>query len=332
MIQVPKNLPKNPIFMKTCAKCARQLQSDCYSPTKSPFYSDKLLPLCNDCIKEYLKEKNFDWKYVDKICQCADIPFIPKEFERLRTMNGDDVFPIYVKVFNAEEYEGIGWDYYFKQFMRLREINLIDEELPEIREKKYQKLREKWGANYDDEALLYLENLFKGLLTSQNVNGALQTDQAKKICKISLEVDSCIRGGSQGIDKLMSAYDRLVKTAEFTPKNTKNATDFDSVAELCLWLEKRGWVNKFYDDVTRDIVDETLKNIQSYNQRLYTNESSIGDEITQRISSLKNIQKVESYYDIDKDFDLDEYENEAFKELEDKDFNLNEDDKYGRDY
>jgi hypothetical protein len=60
---------------------------------------------------------------------------------------------------------------------------------------------------------------------------------------------------------MLSSYDKLVKTAEFTPKNVKNATDFDSVGELFRWLEKRGWRNKFYDDVTRDIVDETMKNI-----------------------------------------------------------------------
>ncbi|MDT3386807.1 MAG: hypothetical protein LIR46_03435 [Bacteroidota bacterium] len=60
---------------------------------------------------------------------------------------------------------------------------------------------------------------------------------------------------------MLTSYDKLVKTAEFTPKNVKNATDFDSVGELFRWLEKRGWRNKFYDDVTRDIVDETMKNI-----------------------------------------------------------------------
>ena len=56
-----------------------------------------------------------------------------------------------------------------------------------------------------------------------------------------------------------------VKTAEFTPRNVKNINDFDSVGELVKWLEKRNWRNNFYDDVTRDIVDETIKNIQAFN-------------------------------------------------------------------
>jgi len=81
---------------------------------------------------------------------------------------------------------------------------------------------------------------------------------------ISLELESRIRAGAD-FDKLLTSYDKLVKVAEFTPKNAKNASDFDSVGELFRWLEKRGWKNKFFDGVTRDIVDETIKNIQSYN-------------------------------------------------------------------
>ena len=74
-------------------------------------------------------------------------------------------------------------------------------------------------------------------------------------------MDSRIRSGDKDVDKFMSSYDKLVKIAEFTPKNAKNAADFDSMAELVFWLEKRGFVNKYYDGTTRDIIDETLKNI-----------------------------------------------------------------------
>ena len=70
-----------------------------------------------------------------------------------------------------------------------------------------------------------------------------------------------IQGGATDIDKLIGSYEKLVKIAEFTPKNTKNAGDFDSVGELVKWLEKGGWKNKFYDGATRDVVDETMKKI-----------------------------------------------------------------------
>ena len=147
------------------------------------------------------------------------------------------------------------------------------------------------------------------------VSGALQGDQALKICKISYEIDCRIREGAD-FDKLLASYDKLVKTGEFTPKNVKNASDFESMGELCRWLEKRGFVNRFYDGETRDVVDETIKNIQSWNQRLYTNESGIGDEINQRIQALKTAAELESYYDVDPGVDdYDNYENEGFEQL-----------------
>ena len=88
------------------------------------------------------------------------------------------------------------------------------------------------------------------------------------------------------------------------------------MGELCRWLEKRGFINRFYDGETRDVVDETIKNIQSWNQRLYTNESGIGDEISQRIQALKTAAELESYYDVDPNVDdYDNYENEGFEQL-----------------
>ena len=302
--------------IKQCNRCGNSFAPSNFAPTKSIFYSDGSLPICNDCVERYLVEVDFDWREVNKLCQYADIPFVPREWERLRQMNGDKTFPIYAEVFAQSEYEDLGWGEYFEAFKQLKASGELEDELPGIADKKRQQLQERWGANYDDEALRYLENLYNGLMTTQNVNGALQVDQALKICKMSYEIDNRIREGSD-FDKMLSSYDKLVKAAEFTPKNVKNINDFDSVGELIKWLEKRGWKNSFYDDVSRDIVDETMKNFQAFNQRLYTNESGIGEQITERINNLKNAQMIEreSYYGTDSEYDLDNYENEGYSQL-----------------
>ena len=230
-------------------------------------------------------------------------------------MNGDDVFPVYADVFSSQEYEDLGWDDYFQEFKKLQSQDGIAAELPLLSDERRLELQQKWGMNYDDDALMYLENLYDGVLMTQNVNGALQDDQAIKLCKISYEIDSRIREGSD-FDKLLSSYDKLVKITEFTPRNTKNANEFDSVGELIKWLERRGFKNNFYDNVTRDIVDETIKNIQSYNQHLYVNESGIGEEITSRLESLKKANEIEkTYYNLETEYDLDEFENDGYEKL-----------------
>jgi hypothetical protein len=178
--------------------------------------------------------------------------------------------------------------------------------LPGLADEKRKTLKAKWGANYDDEALEYLNNLYLGLLSTQNINGKLQMDQAEKICKMSYEIDRRIAEGTD-FDKLLSSYDKLVKAAEFTPKNVKNINDFDTFGEAAKWMEKNGWKNTFYDKVTRDIVDETLKNYQNFVQRLYTNESSVPEEVTRRLEALKATAEIEreGYYQTDKSYDLD---------------------------
>ena len=285
---------------------------------------DGYLPICNDCIAEQIAAEDFNWEFVDQVCMWAGIPFIVKEWERIKEMTlPNEVWASYAKVFASQDYESLGWGDYFRQYKKLKEVGLIEEELPEIREQRYKDLRRKWGENYDDEELNHLEDLYKGLMNTQNISGALQIDQAQKLCKLSLEIDNRIRAGDKEVDKFMSSYDKIIKSAEFTPKNTKNATDFDSFAEVAYWLEKRGRVNKFYDNVTRDVLDETLKNIENYNQRLYINEGGIGEEITNRLQALRSANELErdSFYDIQPDFNPDEYDNEAFVIDEDEDFN-----------
>ena len=302
---------------KKCECCGRAKSSLSYLPTNSFLFPSGYINICTDCLGKRLMVDE-SWEVMDKICQYLDIPFDLKKFEELKKTHEDapaQLLQAYVIQFGGKEYEGIDWSSYEDAYKELEARGALVDAVPGLAEEERRKLQEKWGYNYDEEALNYLENLYDGLLLTQNINGALQGDQALKICKISYEIDCRIREGAD-FDKLLASYDKLVKTGEFTPKNVKNASDFESMGELCRWLEKRGFINPFYDGETRDIVDETIKNIQSWNQRLYTNESGIGDEITQRIQALKTAAELENYYDLNQDdTDFDNYENQGFEEL-----------------
>lgn len=305
---------KNKFTLKKCSKCGQMFGPESFAPTKSVFYPDGVIPLCNDCVNTLIDTNEFKWNIVNKICQMADIPFVPKEWERLAAMDVHDVFYRYATIFESTEYEGLDWSTYNEAFLKLKRQQDLESELPLLAEDRRKKLKEKWGKNYDDEALQYLEGLFNGLLSTQNVNGALQIDQALKLCKMSYEIDERIAGG-EDFDKLLSSYDKLVKSAEFTPKNAKNINDFDTAGEMTKWMEKRGWRNTFYDGESRDIVDETLKNFENFNQRLYTNESNIAEQIEQRIKNLQSAADMENYYDTDKSYDLDAFERDGLEQL-----------------
>ena len=304
---------------RKCICCGLPKDSFSFLRSKSFMYERGYVSVCTDCLGKKLEEGNYEWNTMDRICQYLDIPFMPEKYEELRRVNtAPDLLRAYNTIFFSEEYEGIDWGAYEEAYKELDERGALADAIPGLNDERRRKLQDKWGYNYDDEALNYLEHLYDGLLLTQNINGALQGDQALKICKISYEIDCRIREGAD-FDKLLSSYDKLVKTGEFTPKNVKNASDFESMGELCRWLEKRGFKNRFYDGETRDIVDETIKNIQSWNQRLYTNESGIGDEINQRIQALKTAAELETYYDVDPGIeDYDNYENDGFIGLDEE--------------
>ena len=312
---IPK-IPKVATTSKKCERCGRVMPSSSFSKTRAWAYADGLLPICNECISEYINEGDGNWDRIDKICQWANIPFVVKEWDRLVQITlPSETWAAYAKIFANQEYDNLGWGDYYRQYKKLKEVGLIEEEIPEVREKRYNDLRRKWGENYDDDELNHLEDLYRGLMNTQNISGALQIDQAQKLCKLSLEIDNRIRAGDKEVDKFMSSYDKIIKSAEFTPKNAKNATDFDSFAEVAYWLEKHGKINKFYDNTTRDIIDEAIKNIENYNQRLYINEGGIGEEITERLRMLDAANLMEQnsgVYDIQPDFNPDEYDNEAY--------------------
>ena len=312
---IPK-IPKAATTTKRCEKCGRSMPSSQFSIGRGWMFADGLLPICNECIAEQINTSDNSWEQIDKICQWANIPFIVKEWERVANITlPSETWATYAKIFANQEYDALGWGDYYRQYKRLKEVGLIEEEIPELRDKRYSELRRKLGENYDDDELNRLEDLYRGLMNTQNINGALQIDQAQKLCKLSLEIDNRIQAGDKEVDKFMSSYDKIIKSAEFTPKNAKNATDFDSFAEVGYWLEKHGKINKFYDDVTRDVIDEAIKNIENYNQRLYVNEGGIGEEITQRLRALNAANVMEQnggVYDVQPDFNPDEYDNEAY--------------------
>lgn len=303
----------NPLYM-TCSKCGKEQGIEFFLKTKNPFYSFSRITICNSCLTKYIEEINNDWDKVNKVCQILDIPFIPAKWESLYETNGPKTIIVYAKMFLSKEYEAFDWKVYEDEYRRLQKEGNIRQIIPLLNDQELTELREKWGANYDMDDLRYLEELYNGLLASQNVNGALQFDQAKKLCKISLDIDSKLRAGDD-FDKILSSYEKLTKIANFNAKNIKNANDFDSIGEIFAYLEKTGWTNKFYDNVKRDIVDETMNNIQNFTQRLYTNESGIGDDITERTRALKNIKEIEDDFDTVKEIDYDMYSNEIIENL-----------------
>lgn len=278
---------------KICTKCKDEKTTAHFIAVNSLLHSGSL-PICRECLAKMISSapEKERWNVIDKICQWADVPFLPGEWEKLYQANGKDTLGVYIAIFRTEQYNTLDWMTYNNVYLQLLEEGRVEDAIPELREKRLQDWRHKWGMGYDEEQLEYLENLHLGLINSQNVVGALNEDQALKLCKISLIIEEKIRGGVD-FTKDLKAYDELAKLSNLTPKNVKNANEFDSFGEVYAYLEKTGWQNKYYDGAVRDEVDNTEKNIKNWVRYLYINETGIAEEVEHRINNLKVAAELE---------------------------------------
>lgn len=274
--------------LKKCTKCGEEKTPANFIGVNSPLHNGSL-PICRQCLAKMIQDapRDENWNFVDKLCQWADVPFVPEQWAKIYEGNSKDAFGMYVSIFRNKPYDTLDWQMYNNVYLQIQEEDRVEDALPEMKEYQMEKRRQKWGHNYDDEELEYLENLHQGLLNSQNIVGALNEDQALKLCKISLIIEQKIRAGTD-FSKDLKAYDDLSKLANITPKAVKDANEFNSVGEIFAWLEKKGWVNKYYDGAVRDEVDFTIKDIKYWLRYLYVQETGISEEIEQRIQNLKD--------------------------------------------
>lgn len=305
---------------KKCQRCGEEKNASAYIAVNSIVHGGSL-PICRQCLAKQISQSHREtqtWNVVDKICQWADVPFIPEYWEKMEQGHGQDAIGAYIATFRGEPYSQLDWKMYNEAYLQLQEENRLEDALPEVRAAQRRKLEQKWGHQYDDEELEYLENLHEGLLSSQNIVGALNEDQALKLCKISLIIEQKIRA-DEDFDKTLKAYDQLSKLANLTPKVVKDAHEFNSIGELCAYLEKKGFVCKYYDGAVRDEADFTAKDIKYWLQSLYVNETGIAEEIEQRINNLKAAAELTNSSFDEKEFR--EYlQNEGLSKINDEEF------------
>lgn len=295
----------------TCQYCEQSKPVSAYLKSKCKFFPLGTVDICTECIEDFIDENNASFEFMDHLCRWLDIPFIPERWVKYYEVNGSVAITSYVETIYQESYPMLDWKVVNDSYLELKEQEKLDETMPQLKEKKLRELREKWGEEYVDSEILYMEDLFQGILQTQNVNGKLQTDDAIKLCKISLLLNQKIRDG-EDFDKVLKSYDTLRKSADFTPKNIKNACDFDSVGELFLYCEKKGWENAYYDNTPRDTVDLVMKDVQSWLRNLYKNETGIAEDVERRINSLKIADEMESTIMAVEDDGLDEFDTEAY--------------------
>lgn len=267
----------------TCPKCGER-------QTIIPSNNNLVQPICTACI---IRELDYnDMNDADYFCRTYNFPFKPDVWIRMVKEFKYNVFreySIFVMKNIDEEYENPNrdlWKSLNEEWQLVKTHHELVMKIEPIKEGYMLRNQIKWGANYTFAELIELENLFINTLEANNVSNPMQIDAIKKACKLSIALDRAITGGeSKEINDLSKAYQNFVKTAKIDDLITASSEDvISNVAQLVQYIEDQGFEFNYYDNVDRDIVDKSLKDMQDFIRRLVTDSTGL-DVIFDTISS-----------------------------------------------
>lgn len=316
----------------TCEKCGKAIPANLAYKTKSPFFPLGYIPYCSHCLSSILNLHNLT--NMDKLCQWADWPFNAPRYMLLckGNLQPEVSLNLYYKQYIAPLYadgysNNVDWSTLNEQWKTASEKDpSLSSLLPEKQKEKENELRDFWEVDLDNsvytiDQLEHLQKLYSDLERTQNIATGAQADQAKKLCRLSLDMDIAQRNHELELyAKLMSAYTALVKIAEFTPKSSQSNSSFESVGELVAFLEKTGFINKFYDGEQRDIVDKTIKNQQIFLRRLVSGESNLSERIEQRLQRMQVLDRMEDGTSSEEEWSYDLSNNDDYLDTNTDDF------------
>lgn len=274
-------------FMKRCLRCEETKLTDKFPPINSDFMSKSgSSPVCLDCLNEEVDL--LDFESVDKYCRWANIPFVPNEWVKTYDDYGKDSLMQYSILMSKGQYAQTNWQEYNDLWQEKLNSGKMMEELEELKSVYMNKMRIDWKMEGSFQKFLALENYYDNMLSSRVIKTEAEKDVLRKVCKIAYAADEAIEiGEPKAIKELTKVYMDMLKQADLLDNETARKNEIDCVGRLFEHMEKSGWMPEFYDDKEKDIVDETIQDIQKTNRRLILGEESIGDTVEAKMRKAK---------------------------------------------
>lgn len=145
--------------------------------------------------------------------------------------------------------------------------------------------RLKWGKQYTYGDIIKMDGMYIKTLRSNNITNPLQKEAVKTLCKIQVELDEAIAAkDAKAIKDFSTAYATFAKQADLeTMINETKTEDITTVSELYQYMEELGYIFKYYDGVTRDEADKTIKDINDTLRRCVMESTTLGPVLEQMI-------------------------------------------------
>lgn len=226
------------------------------------------IPWCLDCLTEkyesYKKLYKDDIRAMVELCYYVDIPFNEPIYEKALEKSSETSLPLmraYLALYSNLSYKLTDTPCFgdSERFKNIEDVGI--EKLKKIDDPV-------WGSEYTQQEIDKLNGYFDGLKKDYDIVTTSHEDYARKIAKISLEMDKALAEMSKGGDdkryqSLSNIFDKLCKSANFV-ENQKNKNsvpgNFSTVFNI---VEKGNWIPEYEpkDEDTYDMLLEQFANI-----------------------------------------------------------------------
>lgn len=252
-----------------CALCGKLVET---LPSNNPISGSA----CLDCLVKQINPKNLE--QANFFCRTYNIPFKPDKWTELQERLGSNktIFAAYAELWAEENpstpvmwAEGRTKDLWTEVNAEWERCNTFAELLAGIAPVKEQFMRRakiKWGGEYSFEEYVQLDSLLVSTLRAGDITNPLQIDAIKKAARISIQLDQAILAGdAKAIKDLTTAYSTFTKTAQIDEViQSSNKDVISTVSDLGDYIEQCGGQFRYYDGVSRDVVDKTIADFKEY--------------------------------------------------------------------
>lgn len=264
-----------------CISCGQLKPMGHYIESSShPLSISGRIPVCIICLKDKIKDyKNLE--EVSLMFQILDMGFFPEEWVSLAEEYNENPFIHYLNIYDQKGYSRKNkW----KELNDIWQIKLGEgvaaASIPELKETHLLELRLKWRGDYSYQDYLWLERYSEKMKSQYAIETMDEEDKLMKIAKISLQIDMALDSGEPTKD-LIASYDKLFASADFQAASSRDGS-VTSISEVLEFMETKGFVPKYHFSTPKDIVDQTIVDLQEYYKRLVEGEPNLGDIVADK--------------------------------------------------
>lgn len=274
---------------RTCLKCRQKKLITDFAATNSPYFPSHRCHICNACLEGATPSQ--DLAAVDRLMRFLDLPFNPDLWLQLEASNHAHTLTAYLTALGDTDSPYISSPDWRAENARWAAMRDRQNNIQLFKEEYLRELYNRWGTDYSQEELEWLENYYNRILATQNVSTPILEEHAKDLCELELQIKKGLRAGAD-IKKFMDARNDIIKIANFTAANSKTASAFESIGELMMYYGKKGFKPNYYQE-PKDSIDFLMANSQNYLKRLVMNEGALPEMVEEKRNAVNLTERLE---------------------------------------